>query len=100
MMHDADDPATMHLLERALSTTPNLEASAIIADDAGIHWKTIRRTAELVKYVSEHSPHSQGTFNFTATAMLKPLVAVLSRLVPHRCRQAIRDRIRRRERCA
>jgi uncharacterized protein len=26
----------------------------------------------LVKYVSEHSPHSQGTFNFTATAMLKP----------------------------
>ncbi|MGB6688641.1 MAG: DUF711 family protein [Terracidiphilus sp.] len=73
MMHDADDPATMHLLERALSTTQNLEASSIIADEAGIHWKTIHRTAELVKYVSEHSPHSQGTFNFTATAMLKPL---------------------------
>jgi uncharacterized protein len=73
MMHESDDPATMHLLERALSTLPNIEASAIIADDAGIHWKTIRRTAELVKYVSEHSPHSHGTFNFTATAMLKPL---------------------------
>ncbi len=73
MMHESDDPATMLLLERALSTLPNIEASTIIADDAGIHWKTIRRTAELVKYVSEHSPHSQGTFNFTATAMLKPL---------------------------
>ncbi|MGA8086953.1 MAG: DUF711 family protein [Terracidiphilus sp.] len=73
MMHDSDDPATMRVLERALSTLPNIEASTIIADDAGIHWKTIHRTAELVKYVAEHSPHAQGTFNFTATAMLKPL---------------------------
>jgi len=72
MLHDSDDPATMHLLERALSTLPNIEASTIIADETGIHSKTIRHTAELVKYVSEHSPRSQGTFNFTATAMLKP----------------------------
>ena len=72
MLHDSDDPATMHLLERALSTLPNITASAIIADEAGIHWRTIHRTAELVKYVSEHSPHSKGTFNFAATAMLKP----------------------------
>jgi len=73
MMHDSDDPATMHLLERALSTLPNIEANTIIADETGIHWKTIHRTSELVKYVSEHSPKSHGTFNFTATAMLKPL---------------------------
>lgn len=72
MLQDKDDPVTMHLLERALSTLPNIEGSAIIADQAGIHWKTIQRTAELVKYVAEHSPRSQGTFNFTATAMLKP----------------------------
>src|SRR5579863_298889 len=72
MLHDNDDAATMHLLERVLSTLPNIEASAIIADETGIHWQTIRRTAQLVKSVSEHSPHSQGTFNFTATAMLKP----------------------------
>jgi uncharacterized protein (UPF0210 family) len=72
MLRDTDDPAAMHLLERALSTLPNIEASTIIADESGIHWRTIRRTAELVKYVSEHSPHSNGTFNFTATAMLKP----------------------------
>jgi uncharacterized protein (UPF0210 family) len=73
MMHDSDDPATMHLLEQALSTLPNIEGSTIIADEDGIHWKTIHRTAELVKYVSEHSPRSEGTSNFTATAMLKPL---------------------------
>jgi uncharacterized protein (UPF0210 family) len=72
MLRDSDDPAAMHLLERALSTLPHIAASAIIADEAGIHWKTIRRTAELVKYVSEHSPRSQGTFSFTASAMLKP----------------------------
>ena len=73
MLHDGDDPKTMHVLEQALSTLPNIEASTIIADDTGFHWKTIHRTAELVRYVSEHSPRSQGTFNFTATAMLKPL---------------------------
>jgi uncharacterized protein (UPF0210 family) len=72
MLHDSDNRAAMHLLERVLSTLPNIEASSIIADETGIHWKTIHRTAELVKYVSEHSPRSQGTFNFTATAMLKP----------------------------
>jgi hypothetical protein len=73
MMHDGDDTLPMRVLERALSTLPNIEASTIIADDSGIHWKTIHETAELVKYVAEHSPHAQGTFNFTATAMLKPL---------------------------
>src|SRR5258707_458796 len=73
MLHDSDDPATMHLLEQALSTLPNIEASTIIADETGIHWKTIGHTAELVKYVSEHSPRSQGTFISTAAAMLNPL---------------------------
>jgi uncharacterized protein (UPF0210 family) len=72
MMRDTDDPRTMRLLERALSTLANLQANTIIADDAGIHWKVIRETAALVHYVTEHSPHSQGNFGFTATAMLKP----------------------------
>ena len=56
-----------------LSTLPNLNASAIIADDDGIHWKTIRETAKLVRYVTDHSARSQGNFQFTATAMVKPL---------------------------
>jgi uncharacterized protein (UPF0210 family) len=72
MMRDSDDPRSMRLLEKALSTLPNLQANTIIADDDGIHWKVIRETAALVHYVTEHSPNSQGNFGFTATAMLKP----------------------------
>lgn len=73
MLKDSDDPATMHLLAQVLSTLPHINASSILADDDGIHWKTVRKTAALVRYVTDHSPHSQGNFNFTATAMLKPL---------------------------
>jgi uncharacterized protein len=73
MMRDADDPAAMHLLAQVLSTLPHLNASAIIADDDGIHWKVIRESAKLVRYVTDHSARSQGNFLFTATAMLKPL---------------------------
>jgi uncharacterized protein len=72
MMRDADDPRTMRLLAQALSTLPNIESSSIIAADDGLHWNVMRETARLVRYVSEHSPHSQGNFNFTATAMLAP----------------------------
>jgi uncharacterized protein len=73
MLHDTDDPAAMRLLAQALSTLPRINASAIIADDDGIHWKTIRESAKLVRYLTDHTPRSQGNFQFTATAMLKPL---------------------------
>src|SRR5262249_9557248 len=73
MMHDTDDPAPMQLLAKMLSTLPNLNASAIIADDDGVHWKTIRESAKLLRYVTDHSPRSQGNFQFTAPAMVKPL---------------------------
>jgi len=73
MLHDTDDPAAMRLLAQVLSTLPHLNASAIIADDDGIHWKTIREAAKLVHYVTDHSARSQGNFLFAATAMVKPL---------------------------
>jgi len=72
MLRDGDDPHTMQLLAQALSSLSQLNASAIIAGDDGIHWKVIRESARLVRYVADHSPHSQGTFNFAATAMLAP----------------------------
>jgi uncharacterized protein (UPF0210 family) len=72
MMRDSDDPHAMHLLAQVLSTLPHIDASAIMAGDDGIHWKVIRETAALVRYVTDHSPRSQGNFNFTATAMLGP----------------------------
>lgn len=72
MLRDADDPHTMQLLAQALSSLTQVNASAIIAGDDGIHWKVIRESARLVRYVADHSPHSQGTFSFAATAMLGP----------------------------
>jgi uncharacterized protein len=72
MLHDGDDPQTMHLLGRALSTLAHLNGSAILADQEGIHWRVVHESAALIRYLAEHSPHSQGNFNFTATAMLKP----------------------------
>ncbi len=72
MMRDADDPRVMHLLARALSSLPNIQGTAILAGEDGIHWKVIRESAALVRYVTDNSPHSQGNFQFTATAMLKP----------------------------
>ena len=72
MMRDSDDPHVMRLLEQALSTLPNLQANSIIAADDGIHWNVIRESAALVRYLTDHGPPSHGTFNFTATAMVKP----------------------------
>jgi hypothetical protein len=62
MMRDTDDPANMRLLEKALSTLPHIQANAIIAGEDGIHWKVIHESAALVRYVTDHSPHSQGNF--------------------------------------
>jgi uncharacterized protein len=73
MLRDSDDPAVMQLLAKALSAHPRLNSSAIIADGDGIHWKTIRESAKLVRYLTDNTPRSQGNFQFTATAMLGPL---------------------------
>src|SRR5579862_1128399 len=72
MLRDSDDPQVMRLMERALATLPHLMGSAIIAGEDGIHWKVIHETAALVHYVAQNSPHGQGNFHFTATAMLQP----------------------------
>jgi uncharacterized protein len=72
MLRDSDDPEWMHLLARALATLPNVNGSAIIAGEDGIHWKVIQEAAALVRYLAGNSPHGQGTFRFAATAMLKP----------------------------
>ncbi len=72
MLHDTDDTAPVELLGEIFSTTHKLLSSVIVAADDGIHWKSIRATAKMLKYVAEHSPHSQGNFNFAATAMVGP----------------------------
>jgi uncharacterized protein (UPF0210 family) len=71
MLHDTDDTRAMHLLAQVLPTLSHTNASAHIAGDDGIHWKTIRESAALVRRLAD-SPHSQGNFSFAAIAMLPP----------------------------
>ncbi len=71
MMNDTDDTAPVELLGEVLSTTA-VNTSVIVAGDDGIHWKAIAASARLVRYVTAHSPHSYGNFNFSVTAMLAP----------------------------
>ncbi|MBZ5629788.1 MAG: DUF711 family protein [Acidobacteriia bacterium] len=73
MLSDADDPGMAKLLAEALASAKVLEGSIIIAAGDGIHWKAISAAADVIKYLEAHSPHSQGNFNFAATAMLPPL---------------------------
>jgi uncharacterized protein (UPF0210 family) len=72
MLRDADDPRQAELLAEILFATTQLEGSLVVAAEDGVHANAIRAAAKLVKYVAEHSPHSQGNFSFAATAMLPP----------------------------
>jgi len=72
MLHDNDDTAPAELLGEILSTTKTLGASLHVADEDGVHSNSVRAAAKMVKYVEEHSPHSQGNFNFGAAAMVAP----------------------------
>jgi len=72
LMHDSDSKDAVELLKHVLCKTKLLEASIIVADLDGIHWQSVRAAADVIKYVAEHSEHSQGNFNFTTTAMLSP----------------------------
>ena len=100
MLHDTDDPAAMRLLAQALSTLPHLNASAIIADDDGIHWKTIRESAKLVRYVTDHSPAQPGQFPVHGDRDAQAARALLSGRVSHRRRKAVLVGIRKRQRRA
>jgi uncharacterized protein (UPF0210 family) len=72
MMNDGDDPAMADMLAQALAVAKVLNGSIMVAGSDGIHWKAVHASARVIKYLEEHSPHSQATFNFTATAMLAP----------------------------
>jgi uncharacterized protein (UPF0210 family) len=70
MMKDSDDPAQAELLAQILSRAKTLEGSVSIAGEDGIHWKAIRATAEVIKYLEANTTHGQGNFNFTAAALV------------------------------
>ena len=72
MSTDADDPAMMELLGEALVHAKMINATALIAAGDGIHWKTVRAAARMVKTLGETSPGGYGLLNFTAAAMMPP----------------------------
>ena len=73
MLADNDDPQNAELLGEILASAKTLEGSVAVAGDDGIHWNAIRAAARTMKYLEEHSPHSQGNFNFAAAAVVPPL---------------------------
>jgi uncharacterized protein (UPF0210 family) len=72
MSADADDPAMMELLGEALVHARMINATALIAAEDGIHWRTVRAAARMVKALGEASPGGYGLLNFTAAAMMPP----------------------------
>ena len=73
MLGDVDDPGHAELLAGVLAQSKTLEGSIVVASDDGIHWNAVRAAARVVKYLEEHTVHSQGNFNFSATALVPPL---------------------------
>lgn len=71
MLHDDDDVAPAKLLVEVLSQI-SVNANLVIADERGIHWRSVAEAAKVIKAVGEHSPNGSGNFNFGAIAMMKP----------------------------
>ncbi len=70
MMSDADDPHQAELLAKIIANSKTLEGSVFIAGEDGIHWKSIRAAAGVIKYLEANTPHSQGNFSFTASSLV------------------------------
>lgn len=72
MLDDADDPRQADLLGEILRSTTNLDASLVVAGEDGVHWNAVRAAANLMKFLAERTPRSQGNFRFAATALVPP----------------------------
>jgi uncharacterized protein (UPF0210 family) len=72
MVADNDDPHEVELLAQIIASTTTLESSVTVAGEDGVHWKAVRAAAGVMKYLEDHTAHSQGNFNFTAAALVPP----------------------------
>jgi uncharacterized protein len=73
MSKDSDDPAQADLLARILAETENINGFIAVADDTGVHWNAVRAAARVMKYLEEHTTHSEGNFHFAAGAFPPPV---------------------------
>jgi uncharacterized protein (UPF0210 family) len=74
MSRDSDDPKQADLLAQILTGTQNINGFITVADGDGIHWNSVRAAARVMKYLEEHTQHSEGNFHFAAGAF-PPAVA-------------------------
>jgi uncharacterized protein (UPF0210 family) len=74
MSKDSDDPKQADLLAHILAETQTINGFVVVADDAGIHWNGVRAAARVIKYLEDHTEHSEGNFHFAAGAF-PPAVA-------------------------
>ncbi len=72
LFRDEDDSRLTDLYAEILAQHPGLDGSIIVADEDGVHWSAVRAAARIMKYLEEHTPHSQGNFGFAAAAMVEP----------------------------
>jgi uncharacterized protein (UPF0210 family) len=70
MVKDTDDASQAELLAKIIAQSKILEGSIVIAGEDGIHWRAIHAAAGVIKYLEANTPHSQGNFNFSATAFV------------------------------
>jgi len=72
MRRDDDNTEPAELLAEALETARLLQANLLIATSEGAFPRAMRAAAELVLRAAAHSPRSQGPFNFTTLACVRP----------------------------
>jgi len=72
MVSDDADPHEAELLGQIIASTTTLESSVTVAGEDGVHWKAVRAAARVMKYLEDHTAHSQGNFKFTAAALVPP----------------------------
>jgi len=68
---DDDERSTVDLAIDAFAST-KINGSLVVAAENGIHWKSIREAARLVKAVAAKNSNGGGNLNFATTAMVKP----------------------------
>lgn len=68
MVADSDDPSRADLLAQIIASTQSINGFIVIADGSGIHWNSVRAAARVIKYLEEHTTHSEGNFRFAAGA--------------------------------
>ncbi|HEY6348177.1 MAG TPA: DUF711 family protein [Candidatus Angelobacter sp.] len=68
MVADTDDAGRADLLAQIIASTQSINGFIVVADGSGIHWNAVGAAARVIKYLEEHTTHSEGNFRFGAGA--------------------------------